>query len=195
MKGKKPVDEEIKVERVHCPDCAVKIEKNVSKIDGVEGASVDAGRGKLNVSYDPSKVDRSSLEQSVTKIGYSVVHDEVDDNLNWKEPEVVLTGLAGILLMIGLYFSFFVEQIDLFGFTAYPISSSRLFFLLATASGGYFVLRRGFSAAKSLSLDIDFLMTLAIIGAVAIGEVMEAATLAFLYPLAEILEDYASERA
>lgn len=189
------INEEITVERIHCPDCAVKIEKNVSKINGVEDATVDAGRGKLQVSYNPSDVDRSSLEQSVTNIGYNVVHDDVDDGLSWKEPEVVLTGIAGILLAAGLSAYFFTDSIYLVDSTFYSITVSRLLFLLAAASGGYFVLRRGFAAAKTFSLDIDFLMTLAIIGAVGIGEVLEASTLAFLYPLAEILEDYASERA
>ena len=51
------VNEEISVEGVHCPDCAVKIERNISKIDGVERASVDAGRGKIQVSYDPADVE------------------------------------------------------------------------------------------------------------------------------------------
>jgi len=194
-KKHKTVDEEIKVERVHCPDCAVKIERNISKIDGVDNASVDAGRGKLEVSYDPSHVDRSSLEKSVTKIGYNVIHEEDESGLSWKEPEILLTAVAGGFLATGLALHFFTEPAVVIGTPVYTISTSRLLFLLASSSGGFFVLRRGFAAAKSLSLDIDFLMTLAIIGAVAIGEVMEAATLAFLYPLAEILEDYASERA
>ncbi len=189
------VNEEISVERIHCPDCAVKIEKNVSKINGVEDATVDAGRGKLQVSYNPFDVDRSSLEQSVKKIGYNVIHDDVEDGLSWRESEVILTGLAGVLLAVGLLVYFFTEPLYLVNSTLYSISVSRLLFLLATGSGGYFVLRRGFAAAKSFSLDIDFLMSLAIIGAVGIGEVLEASTLAFLYPLAEILEDYASERA
>ena len=196
MKRKdRPVSEEISVERVHCPDCAVKIEKNISKIEGVEGASVDAGRGKIQVSYDPADVERSTLERSVTNIGYNVVHEGEDHGLSWKSPEIVLTGLAGVLLAVGLALHFFSEPTIILNSGIYPVSASRLLFLMASITGGYFVLRRGFAAAKSLSLDIDFLMTLAIIGAVAIGEAMEAATLAFLYPLAEILEDFASERA
>ncbi|MBS3792090.1 MAG: cation-translocating P-type ATPase [Candidatus Bipolaricaulota bacterium] len=193
--SQRTVEQEIKVERVHCPDCAVKIEKNVSKIDGVEGAEVDTGRGKLQVSYDPSSVNQSNLEQSVTKIGYNVVHDDDGPILSWKEPEIALTAIAGIFLTAGLSLHFFTNPALIFSAPGYTVSTSRFLFLLASFSGGYFVLRRGLAAARSLTLDIDFLMTLAIIGAVAIGEVMEGATLAFLYPLAEILEDFASERA
>ncbi len=188
-------NEELTVERVHCPDCAVKIEKNVAKIEGVGKADVDPGRGTLQVSYDPAKVNRSALEDSVTNIGYNVVHEGESEGFTWNEPEIALTGLAGLFLLSGLIASLFTSPLTLLSLPAYELSLSGTLYLAAVLSGGYFVARRGLAAARELSLDIDFLMTLALAGAVIIGEVMEAATLAFLYPLAEVLEDWASERA
>lgn len=187
--------EEIKVERIHCPDCAIKIEKNVSKIDGVARAAVDSARGKLQVSYDPTKVDRPTLEKSVNRIGYNVVHEGELETFTWKEPEIILTSLSGIFLIAGLVKSLLFPTLTIVSYSVYSLTISELAYLLAVLSGGYFIGRRGWAAAMSLSIDIDLLMTLAMTGAVIIGNVMEAATLAFLYPLAEILEDWATERA
>ena len=53
----------------------------------------------------------------------------------------------------------------------------------------------GLRAARELSLDMNFLMTVAILGAVAIGEYLEAAAIAFLFSTAELLESYAVDRA
>ena len=69
--------------------------------------------------------------------------------------------------------------------------------LLVAASlvGGYNFFPYALRAIRRLSLDMDFLMTAAILGAIAIGEYAEAAAIAFLFSCAELLEAYAVDRA
>jgi Cd2+/Zn2+-exporting ATPase len=69
--------------------------------------------------------------------------------------------------------------------------------LLVAASlvGGYNFFPYAVRAVRRLSLDMDFLMTAAILGACAIGEYTEAAAIAFLFSCAELLEAYAVDRA
>ncbi|MFW6193658.1 MAG: heavy metal translocating P-type ATPase, partial [Gemmatimonadota bacterium] len=50
-------------------------------------------------------------------------------------------------------------------------------------------------AARTLALDMNFLMTVAIVGAVILGEYLEASAIAFLFSVAELLETYAVDRA
>lgn len=63
------------------------------------------------------------------------------------------------------------------------------------AFGGRETLRKGFVALKTFTLNINFLMTLAIIGAAIIGEWPEAAMVVFLFGVAEMIEAFSLERA
>jgi len=186
--------EEVDIERIHCPDCAIKIEKRAKRLEGVEGAEIDPGRGRMSLSYRPERVDLTQLEDNISNIGYRVSHGE-EEGWTSLDPEIILTSLAGLFLFIGFIVDFFSSDILLWRISYWSLGRADLFYLLAVVSGGYFVGRRGLTAARELSLDIDFLMTSAMLGAMAIGEVFEAATLAFLYPSAEILEDWAREKA
>ena len=67
--------------------------------------------------------------------------------------------------------------------------------LVAVAIGLPPVAKKGFLALRQKVLDINFLMTVAVVGAVAIGEWGEGATVGFLFAVAEWLEDRAMDRA
>jgi Cd2+/Zn2+-exporting ATPase len=70
-----------------------------------------------------------------------------------------------------------------------------LVFLAAALIGGWNFFPKGIQSARTLKLDMNFLMTIAITGALLIGEPLEAAAIAFLFSLAELLEHSAVVRA
>lgn len=67
--------------------------------------------------------------------------------------------------------------------------------LLSIATGGLGTLRKGWVALKTFTLNINFLMSVAMIGAIAIGQWPEAAAVIFLFALAELIETLSLERA
>ena len=67
--------------------------------------------------------------------------------------------------------------------------------LLSIVAGGREPLRKGLIALRNRTLNINFLMTLAVLGAVLIGQWPEAAMVTFLFGLAEMIEGYSLERA
>lgn len=67
--------------------------------------------------------------------------------------------------------------------------------LVSIATGGVETLKKGWIALRTFTLNINFLMTVAIIGAMAIGEWPEAAIVIFLFAVAELIESLSIERA
>lgn len=67
--------------------------------------------------------------------------------------------------------------------------------VISIVVGGREVVLRGLTALRTFSLNINFLMMLAVIGAAIIGKWPEAAMVTFLFALAETIEGYALDRA
>ncbi|WP_442783571.1 heavy metal translocating P-type ATPase [Collimonas fungivorans] len=67
--------------------------------------------------------------------------------------------------------------------------------LIAILSGGLDTLKKGWIALRNFSLNMNFLMSLAVIGATIIGQWPEAAVVIFLFALAEMIEALSLDRA
>ncbi|MBO1511307.1 heavy metal translocating P-type ATPase [Metabacillus bambusae] len=61
-----------------CAACAVRIEKGLKKIDGVEDANVNFALEKSKVTFDPSKANVNQLKEKVQSLGYKVVSEKVE---------------------------------------------------------------------------------------------------------------------
>ncbi len=71
----------------------------------------------------------------------------------------------------------------------------KTFLLSSILIGGYPVARKGLRNLPRLNFDMNVLMTIAITGALIIGEWNEAAVVAFLFSVSEMLESYSMEKA
>lgn len=72
---------------------------------------------------------------------------------------------------------------------------SRALYLAAVAAAGWFVAPKAWLAAKSLRPDMHLLMTVAVGGAVILGEFLEAATVTVLFAVSLALEHWSIARA
>ena len=66
---------------------------------------------------------------------------------------------------------------------------------MATVAGGWFIFPKAIAAMRRLMLDMNVLMSVAVIGAAIIGEWSEAAAVTFLFGLSEYLEAFSVQRA
>ncbi|WP_281176623.1 heavy metal translocating P-type ATPase [Shouchella shacheensis] len=58
-----------------CAACANKIEKGLSKMEGVQEANVNFAIEKTKITYDPDQTSVQEFEEKIDKLGYKVVHE------------------------------------------------------------------------------------------------------------------------
>ncbi|AGX04963.1 YvgX [Bacillus sp. NRRL B-14911] len=61
-----------------CSACAVRIEKGLKKVEGVENASVNLALEKAAVQFNPEKVKQEDIFEKVENLGYKVVTEKAE---------------------------------------------------------------------------------------------------------------------
>lgn len=174
-----------------CADCAAKLGKQIGSLPGVETAAVDFGTAVLRVGYDAGATDVARLAAAVRGAGYAVEAEEGEEGPAipaatwWQTHGHEASLIAGSALIAAGYLA---------GLTDAPPIVAQGAFVLAAAVGGLLTVRRAWASMKALSLDMNVLMALAVIGAVALGDYAEAATIVFLFSIGQYLESRALAR-
>ncbi len=189
-----------RIQDMDCPDCARRIQDRLRRLDGVEEAVGNPVSRRLRVSFDPSRVDGERMRAEIGRLGYLARPDEgpsakEDLRGTWTAPDAIRTYGATVLFLVGLVLAWLAPGGPLVGLPLHDLHLPDVLFLLAAGLGGWNFFPAGVRAARALSLDMNFLMTVAILGAVAVGEFLEAGAIAFLFSLAELLETYSVDRA
>ena len=112
----------------------------------------------------------------------------------WASQFARLTYLSGVLWAAGVLVSGWAGTPDRAGWLTLRTDLAGLLYAAAAVAGGANFVGAGLRAARSLRLDLNILMLAALVAALLIGEAFEAATLAFLFSLAELLERFAVHR-
>ncbi len=200
----------LSVPGMDCPSCAETVSGSVEGVEGVADVRTDATSGVTFVDYDPEQTGPTPIQGAVEDAGYEVAGTDADDESDttereplWRSPRALKTGISAVFLAAGLVLAFLVPSFDSVVATILgtPHSVADVLFLLAVAVGGQVILRNGYYSARNRSLDMDFLMSAAIVGAVTASLVfaeslyLEAATLAVLVNVAELLERHSMDRA
>ncbi|MBO8171748.1 MAG: copper-translocating P-type ATPase [Bacillaceae bacterium] len=68
----------LQIEGMTCAACSTRIEKVLSKMDGVQEANVNLTMEKATVTFDEDKVKLSDIEQKIEDLGYGVVHEKAE---------------------------------------------------------------------------------------------------------------------
>lgn len=98
---------------------------------------------------------------------------------------LVSTGISGGLFLVG-GLAGLLELAD-------PIRA--VLFLGSMSAGGWHIGLKGFKAIRALSLDMNFLMSIAAIGAVILGEYAEGAAVVLLFSVSLLLESMSIDRS
>jgi Zn2+/Cd2+-exporting ATPase len=184
----------LRIEGMDCADCALKLEKGIRTLDGVTACTVSFATTRMNLVYDPAQLDVKHVARRVRAMGYSVgAGGQLADGgrSGWidrlrSRPRDAMTLASGLLLVLAAIASL----------AGLPPSLAMALLAASILVGGVFIFRKAWSSLRfNRELDINVLMTLAVVGAVIIGEWAEAAVVVFLFSLGEALEGYTMDRA
>lgn len=120
----------------------------------------------------------------------------------WRDARTAMAILSGSLVAAGfcahlvlsdsLSTVLALEHVGAGGVTPLPV---RVLYLLAVITGACFVLPKAWFSLRRFRPDMNLLMTVAVIGAIALGQWLEAATVSFLFALSLTLESWSVGRA
>ncbi|TKE97035.1 zinc/cadmium/mercury/lead-transporting ATPase [Vibrio kanaloae] len=173
-----------------CPACARKIENAISNIDGVIQAKVLFATEKLVVKFEKeSLVD--TIEQVSMKTGFPLTEvgakkEKQQPETFWQahiQPNLQIIAIAASMLIAALLRN------------SFPQFSEGLF-IATCLLGLYPVAKKAVQLARSgTPFAIETLMSVAALGALYLGETIEAAMVLLLFLIGERLEAFASSRA
>jgi Zn2+/Cd2+-exporting ATPase len=188
----------MRVAGMDCGACALKIENALKRLPGVSDINVNYGAETLTLTLDEDRTPRTAIEDRIRALGYlprplagdsrrisrHTEHDDPAGGRAWLTTKGRLAAAAGAPLALAFVVG---EAVPALSFPAY---------LVAAVIGVVPVVRRAVAGAVSGTFfGIETLMSIAVIGAIAIGAAEEAAVVIFLFAVGEFLEHVAAGRA
>lgn len=177
-----------KIDGMDCREEVKILEKRLKPLPGLEDLSADVVSQRLHVKYDAARLTASQIATAVADTGMRawLEHEEPEPSASRvATARQILVFIAGAAVAAG----FVIDML-----AGAPLAA-RAAFAAAVVCGGAYTSRRAWSAARARSLDINVLMLIAVAGAIGIGEWSEAATVVFLFAVAQLLETRSMDRA
>ena len=174
------------IENLDCPVCAEALQTDLSKIKGVQSVAVDYVSQTITLETEDEEVvarvvkKANAFEEVCVLDGgmYAVKRD-----LRLKE--WLLIGISAVLLTAGFCIETFLQG------KVWHIISYVLYGLAYLSVGYKVLIATAKNVAKGRMFDENFLMTIASIGAIILGEFGEGVLVMLLYTLGELLQSIA----
>ncbi len=175
-----------KIKGLTCAGCAQDLEKTYQKIPGMKRASLDVAAGILRVEGTEEIISIPSLESISKTLSHPIqLSEEGKQEVKEKKVNIEL-----VINLIGV--NVFVLAI-VASYLTWP--STWLFLLSYAMIGGKVIYKALRNGLKGHLFDEHFLMTVATIGAIGLGEMVEAVAVMLFYRVGEFLQDVSVHRS
>lgn len=150
---------------MHCASCQTRIEKVLSKMDGVYEVNVNLATGKMRIKYDENKLDSKKIEDKVKSIGFGAElererNTEKDKKLKEKEyASIKRKFILSAILTLPLFSIMFFHMAGIRVFWDKP----EIQFALATIVQfyvGYTFYVGAYKSIKSKAMNMDVLVVM-----------------------------------
>ncbi|MEJ8543821.1 heavy metal translocating P-type ATPase [Brevibacillus borstelensis] len=177
-----------RISGMDCADCARGLEKKVGALASVSQVVVNFGAAKMTVLHEQGAEE--AIVRTVKQAGYDAVLEkdkkQLENKSFWQQNKKAWTTLiSGSVFLVAWVLDLWAGM---------PESVTTWLYAATIVIGGFRIAKSGLYGLKSRTLGIDFLMTIAVLGAAAIGEWAEGAAVVFLFSLGETLEAYTMDR-
>ncbi len=169
-------------------DCADEVGAIQKQLQHPKVAKINANimTSQVLVEHAP-ELERAEIIKLINKAGVRVTDSNQPLSFaSENKTRVFLVSLSGLLLFTGLCSEWFFNPSKTWLFILY---------FLSTLAGGVLIFPKAVRSLKQFSLDMNVLMTFAVIGAFLIKEYSEGTAVIFLFALAEMLEAFSVSRA
>lgn len=187
---------ELVLEGLDCANCAAKIERKVQELQDVSSASMNFITKTLSIECEDEKLVAGVIASTVEIVKKMEPHVVVREKLQEKgsvakdvtaeegnKKQIIKLVIAATLFLVSAVFSL-PKEVEL---SIYLIS-----YLLV---GGEIILRALKNILKGQVFDENFLMSIATIGAFAIGQFPEGVAVMLFYQVGELFQDMAVNRS
>ncbi len=176
-----------RIDGMDCREEVAILERRLKHLPGLEELIPDLVGQRLRVRYDAAKLSTGFIVEAVAQTGMRawLEHEQPVGHsgvLSGRQTSVLVSGAA---LAAGLALEYLGGALP----------AARAAYLVSILVGGYYTAKRGWAAVRVMALDINVLMLVAVLGAIAIGEWSEGASVTFLFALAQVLEARTMDRA
>ena len=171
-----------KVLNMDCPD-EIKAINDALKIDGILEVKANLMASTVQITHLKNiskELLKKRINSTIVKIDEGGVQSKYPNKL--RMIKVVVSGFA---LFLGILIEHYLQNAIL----------SNCLYAVTILVGGTLIFPKAYSALKHASLDMNVLMTFAVIGALIIKQFSEGATVVFLFALSELLESLSVQRA
>ena len=190
-----------------CADCALKLEGALQHTGGVVSATTSFGAATLKVVFDPDEIAFDQVLERVRRLGYDTLegrqtrergheHGEHGEHEHGTAAGERAGGRRSLLLSGRALLTAVSGVAVATGFAAEALAPALAPFLFAAAmvAGGSLTARAAWYSLRARSVDMNVLMTIAAVGAGAIGQWSEAGLVVFLFALGNLLQTLTMER-
>ena len=198
-----------KIRGLDCADEVAVLRREIGALAGGEDRlSFDVLQALMTVKASPGEVSDREILEAVKRTGmrgesWAQGREEPAEQGVWKRRERTLltaasgvAGAAGLITHAAMRGGFAEAWGSEAAGLAYPIPmAARLLYAAAIVTGTWHVVPKAWLALRRLAPDMNLLMSTAILGALILGDWLEAATVAFLFALALTLETWSVGRA
>jgi Zn2+/Cd2+-exporting ATPase len=181
---------EILVPEMDCAEEVRMIKNKIGSFDGILEMNFYPVNRKVKFVIDRSRILPEKITRAITDIGMKATI--VKSGKMEKELSPVKT-ITPLVVSVILFFTALI--IDFVPALEMIADSAPVFFALSIIFGGTLTFRRALYSALHRTYDMNLLMSIAVIGAVILGEWVEAAIIVILFALAQVLEDRSLDRA